>query len=133
MKTPEEIKKGLERCKNNAHCDSCMSAYHCQLESDALAYIKQLEGERNAVVLDHLYESGFMAGFKAAHPKWISVEDSLPDREGEYIVIVQLPDGKQERMWDIFHPYKGWCEDSGDGKIVYWMSFDSLPEPQKEG
>lgn len=49
-KTPEEIKKGLERCKNGAHCNSCLSVYHCQVEADALAYIEQLESERDAVV-----------------------------------------------------------------------------------
>ena len=51
-KTPEEIKKGLERCKNGAHCDNYLSAYHSQVEADALAYIEQLERERDAAMKD---------------------------------------------------------------------------------
>ena len=46
MKKPDEIKKRLERCKNEAHCDTCPSAFHCQIEADALAYIQQLEDDK---------------------------------------------------------------------------------------
>ena len=46
MKTPEEIKKGLEICIADKSCRDC--PYHngncgMQLERDALAYIQQLE------------------------------------------------------------------------------------------
>lgn len=51
MKTPDEIKKGLDFCANHSHqrvCDKC--PYDCTTESciawmasDALAYIRQLE------------------------------------------------------------------------------------------
>lgn len=51
-KTPEEIKKGLRRCENGADCDDCIGAYHCRVEADALAYIEQLERERDAAVED---------------------------------------------------------------------------------
>lgn len=50
-KTPEEIKKGLEKCPN-ADCSLCLSSFHCDLEADALAYIQQLERERDAAVQD---------------------------------------------------------------------------------
>ena len=58
-RTPEEIKKRLQRCKNNTYCDDCPSEYHCQIEADALAYIQQLESrlaqverERDALMHD---------------------------------------------------------------------------------
>lgn len=47
-RTPEEIKKGLEKCPN-ADCTLCLSSFHCDLEADALAYIQQLERERDAL------------------------------------------------------------------------------------
>lgn len=51
MKIPEEIKKGLEKCPN-ADCSLCLSSFHCDLEADALAYIQQLERERDALLAD---------------------------------------------------------------------------------
>ena len=129
MKTPKEIKKGLEIAVNGClTCDCCITdcphGLEChpmnedtnvdmpkQMAVDALAYIQQLE---------------------AQVPKWISVGNP-PQKESEYIMIVQLPDGKKERIWDVFHPYHGWCEDGEGKKVLCWMSFDSLPEPPKEG
>lgn len=47
MKTPDEIKKGLEcsDCKTCPYGDDCMTYDECQMaiSSDALAYIQQLE------------------------------------------------------------------------------------------
>lgn len=53
MKTPDEIKKGLERCQLNkellfvdcSHCPYYMGTAHCDLvlHADTLAYIQQLE------------------------------------------------------------------------------------------
>ena len=43
MKTPDEIKRALEPCKNKSDCDWCEFAQQCDLEVNALAYIKQLE------------------------------------------------------------------------------------------
>lgn len=51
MKTPEEIKKGLERCADG-DCHKCpYSGYECaqEVNADGLAYIRQLEAELEAV------------------------------------------------------------------------------------
>lgn len=58
MKTPDEIKKGLEKCIGIASCNSCdyqdkavrfpFCAQH--LMTDAKAYIQQLEAERDALI-----------------------------------------------------------------------------------
>lgn len=61
MKKPEEIKKGLECCSaDDLHCDKdCPYQYDCLevsrykgLESDALAYIQQLESKLNQAIED---------------------------------------------------------------------------------
>jgi hypothetical protein len=48
-RTPEEIKKKLEPCKN-ANCSACYNEYSCKIEADALAYIQQLERERDELL-----------------------------------------------------------------------------------
>lgn len=67
MKTPDEVKKGLERCKNGAHCDSCLIAYHCQVEADALALIEQLEERNNRLEYT-------LMGVMHSVDKWLDVE-----------------------------------------------------------
>lgn len=57
MKTPDEIKKGLECCSCNLNdCNGCpydgMPCNDLELERDALAYIHQLERERDAAMKD---------------------------------------------------------------------------------
>ena len=58
-KTPDEIKIGLECCKRymggapDDNCDVCPYQYRCsELYEDNLAYIRQLEAERDAAVKD---------------------------------------------------------------------------------
>ena len=56
MKTPDEIKKGMERCGVRGKCHSCPyespRTADCvgELLTDALDYIQQLERERDAAV-----------------------------------------------------------------------------------
>lgn len=54
MKMPDEIKKGLSVCMGYAECCAICPYYHdkeCQrdIKTDALAYIQQLEAERDAL------------------------------------------------------------------------------------
>lgn len=71
MKTPEEIKKGLECCGNSGKCKGCpyYGGYElCMgtLEEDAIAYVQQLE--------DHIRDLTNMV------PRRISVKDRLPPK-----------------------------------------------------
>lgn len=77
MKSPEEIRKGLECCVdleykcfecpyNNGHCDD-------SLERDALAYIRQLE--QRIVEADKTYSH------------WISVKERLPEPNQDVLLI----------------------------------------------
>lgn len=112
-RTPEEIKKWLECCAPfGANCGDCPYEGECMLpfgddpESDALAYIQQLE---------------------AAAPKWISVEERLP---GMKDVIAINTSG--EMLIGLVSPmsfgglYK--CDSQGDVifDVTHWMP---LPEP----
>ena len=79
MKTPEEIKKGLEICIADESCRDCpYNNGNCdmQLERDALAYIQQLETRMEAFLDEALT---YIQKLEAQHPRWISVGERLPD------------------------------------------------------
>lgn len=99
MKKPEEIKKGLEIAVNGClPCDrpitDCPYDLECrptskdtnvdmpkQMAADAIAYIQQLENH-----IGKLTEK--VAQLEAAQPRWISVEEKLPDNEVDVLVCV---------------------------------------------
>ena len=74
MKTPDEIKKGLACCAKSSleACEHCPYRKDCDnfnagnLYRDALAYINRLE---------------------ARVPKWISVEDRLPEADDDVLIF----------------------------------------------
>lgn len=125
MKTPEEIKKWLEccisirngECEKYAACEQCPFFTKNMSDSDALAYIQQLE---------------------AQIPKWISV-DNPPKYTSNYLVYVWVayPDGiaymdVRTGVYNIV--YKTWTIPHSNleavGEPTHWMP---LPEPPKEG
>lgn len=78
------------------------------------------------------YETGFVRGFEAAQLKWISAE-KRPKQEGQYIVRAITFGGAIINSWDIFTTGAGWCGEGSDfKKILYYMTYGSLPEPPKE-
>ena len=117
MKTPEEIKKGLEYASTTNIARKVMLAkegkvpyaYMEEVASDALAYIKQLE---------------------AKDPQWISVKEKLPETDNYCIV---------------FEPGYGYevCMYYGDGEwltpdlsnvtrfVSRWMPLPPSPEEVK--
>lgn len=80
MKTPEEIKEGLECCAEYGNCskgcpyNTIKDCGH-DLYSDALAYIQQLERERDAAVAQ-LKEVDVSSYFECAHCKHEELCDS---------------------------------------------------------
>jgi len=78
-------------------------------------------------------KAGFLAGYKAAAPQWISVKDRLPEI-GEWVLIdgpevcrrIEPPSAfwKAEYAWNTDHESFYHPED-----ITHWMP---LPEPPKE-
>jgi len=116
-RTPEEIKKGLELCIGNSdlsedYCEKCpyIPDASCRdtLEIDALAYIQQLE---------------------AAQPKWISVEERLPEPEKDVLVLYR---GKYRCIGYYSEDCGLWIINDAptyDETVTHWMP---LPEPPKE-
>ena len=125
MKTPDEIKKGLECC-THATCNGCPYAEDgCtsnREKIDALEYIQQLER-----YFGELAE--YAAQLEEEQPKWISVEERLPDEPGEVLACVY---GRICIAW-----YSNRCFETPSGMVFYacenavthWMP---TPEPPKE-
>ena len=134
MKTPDEIKKALRICSGKLldYCDACNycnwssdCVCNSRMCADALEYIQQLEHH-----IGELTEK--VAQLEAAQPKWISVEDRLPE---EFLpVIVYMPDEyhcqkvregylKLDRYWEAAYYSRK------PGEVTYWAN---LPEPPKE-
>lgn len=121
MKTPEEIKKGLECCILETddtslvdHCKACpyqpTGLCFRTLLKDALASTQQ---------------------FEAQVPKWISVEERLPDDGVDVIVYTDRCGGCVEYAYYRY----GRCEWFKNCillryNVTHWMP---LPEPPKEG
>lgn len=149
MKTPEDIKKGLEHCCEAGckHCpyeDDChLSDGGSELASDTLEYIKKLEDG-----IDRIYTLAasvdvltYIRQFEAQVPKWISVEEQLPERHGQMCVGLYTQHGapKTQSFPYLFtwHAYgdNGYVSgphfsDEGlDGlKVWYWMPLPQMPE-----
>ena len=106
MKTPDEIKKWLECC-THVTCSGCPydedGCATSQQIIDALEYIQQLEYRIGEL-------TGKVAQLEAAQPKWISVEERLPEPnttvlliahgwEPELVYIGKLEKVESERSW----------------------------------
>lgn len=121
MKTPEEIKKGLEIC-GGYDCRGCPydgttfdnELYKCdnELYNDALAYIQQLEAQQ---------------------PRWISVKEREPEHDGLYYCHTAI--------WgDIMCRYVNgrWVDDKArftnfPRRPTHWLEILEIPQPPKEG
>lgn len=139
MKTPEEIKKGLECCANSSFCDEeCPYYEECNegLEShatDALALIQQLEdcnaatceifAKREAQLLEKIEE------LKAQAPRWISVEERLPEPL-QYVLVINRYDDDSFEPLVAYNRAGQWFTGSYmGGEVTHWAH---LPEPPKE-
>ena len=132
MKTPDEIKKWLECC-THVTCNGCPydedGCATSQQIIDALEYIQQLEHQIGEL-------TGKVAQLEAAQPKWISVEERLPD-VGEKVMVCGVKNGMQvgafrgklrpgnNRRW--------WWKNNTILEVTYWMPIPSMPDRAKDG
>lgn len=137
MKTPEEIKKGLECCGNSGKCKGCpyYSGYElCMgtLAEDALAYVQQLEQR--------------LVEVNKTSMRWISVGERLPEKDQEVLLIAHgwesqsmyigcLHNEEAETSWltgitskESEWSISGWSYLRAP-EVTHWMP---LPEPPKE-
>lgn len=128
MKTPEEIKRVLSECDEGYACKRIECPYDdgknlcngsmcmADLRKESLAYICQLEAQT---------------------PRWISVEERLPEDGDSVLVIVNGRYGNIKFVNAIcmatYSGDEGWIIDNYEewygAEVDYWMP---LPEPPEE-
>ena len=91
MKKPEEIKKGLENAVNGClQCDRPITDWPYDLECRPTSKIRtsicQSKWQQLENHIGKLTEK--VAQLEAAQPRWISVEERLPDNEVDVLVCV---------------------------------------------
>lgn len=123
MKTPEEIKKGLECCGNSGKCKGCpyYGGYElCMgtLSEDALAYVQQLEQR--------------LVEVNKTSPRWISVGgERLPEDGQKVIATFKNAEGvivDQARYSNGEFDFASWAYVWHEN-ITHWMP---MPEPPKD-
>ena len=118
-KTPDEIKKGLEHCINGSSCQGCPFCEECATASDCNPMQKDLQG--------------YIQQLEAQVPRWIPVEERLPEENAEVLCCCKMQKG------DVYYTLgvnyrNGWSFDNDpyaehDQTVTHWMP---LPEPPKE-
>ena len=95
------------------------------------------------------FEDGYQAGIEAAQPKWISVEERLPEPnttvlliahgwESQLVYIGKLEKVESEKSWltGLVSKASEWMVYGfsylKEPIVTHWMPLPSMPEPQKE-
>lgn len=77
------------------------------------------------------FEDGYRAGVEAAQPKWISVEDRLPDA-GEKVIVCGVKNGMQVGAFRMTlrpgNNRRWWWKNNTILEVTHWM-----PIPSTEG
>ena len=153
MRTPEEIKLGMEHCAEIG-CKDCPYEEDCNLfdrfsnlAEDAYFYIQQLEQ-------DNAQKDERIRQLEQRVPRWISVKERLPEGEDPVLILVKetehygLNKDKSKvyhcqylAYWDDEEWYTTWCNGcrkisdtakepyEDDYEVTHWMP---LPEPPEE-
>ena len=121
MKTPDVIKKGLERCKDDrCICDECEFSdgnvkKWRSLMGDALAYIEQLENHTSLNTLrDAIYEDA------VAHGLWDDDEDYMPTDCVYFIKdeVCELDCAAMDWEDDVCNDNSAFCDELSDVIIM---------------
>ena len=121
-RTPEDIKTGLRIHATWGQCKTCPYETEEEVEhgdcidrltKDVYALIERLESERDAAL--------------AKVPKWISVEERLPEKRGTYLCNYEFEESGRIVMSCDYLGSERWS--FMQSSITHWMP---LPEPPKE-
>jgi hypothetical protein len=157
MQTIDNIKKGLECYAQDRSymlpCSDC--AYHgaglphCRkaVHEDALALIEQLEktafmqnmvilGKQDVITKQERVRSNLQEEIwqlKQQVPKWISVEERLPEENTEVMMVLFGKVCIGDYLWSgSFESQSGSVWHAGDGQITHWMPLPDAPEEDAE-
>lgn len=121
VRSPEEIKKGLEWLGNHTGCDDkrmhlcsyfdVCDGVGCFMARDALTYIQQLEAQQ---------------------PRWISVGEQLPENGQKIIAAFHDSGGwavDQVRYVEGKFNFIGWVNVCNDN-VTHWMPMPLPPEEE---
>lgn len=139
MRTPEEIKKGLEYCsekaKRKTKCSECIyfndprGWCSTTITRDALAYIQQLETRMEAFADEALI---YIQQLEAQQPRWISVREQPPENGQKIIAAFRGSSGwvvDQARYAYGEFDFASWVNVSSDN-VTHWMPMP--PKPKEE-
>ena len=124
-RTPEEIKAAFKHCIEPVPygCEVCPYNETClehAPEIDAIALIERLESERDEAL--------------AKVPKWISVEERMPDTTNVYLIHIVHRYNKNDeyRSMDVRLFFKGefetWQGLPDIYEVTHWMPMPEPPE-----
>lgn len=78
------------------------------------------------------FEDGYLAGVETAQPKWISVEERLPENDDNYLVFTS---DKNEAEIATYYGDGEWLTHDLTNLtrlVTHWSPLPSMPDPQKE-
>ena len=108
-----------------------------------VAFRNKGKGEEKCV-LELLDAADTIEALEAAQPKWISVDERIPEDNVDVIVYIA---SKKENVDSVIaitqythrmygYNLEGWCSPwqycFWDREVTHWMPLPSMPEPQKE-
>lgn len=146
MRTPEEIKKGLEYCsekaKRKTNCSECIyfndprGWCSTAITKDALSYIQLLEARMEALTdeaLDYIQqlEQRLVEANKTSM-RWISVGEQLPENGQKIIAAFRDGGGlivDQARYSNEEFDFASWAYVLGNN-ITHWMPMPLPPEEE---
>lgn len=97
--TIDEAKKVLENCPPDMHCcDACFLDERCQAEVLLTMHVEDLERQNEELQKDAICAL-------ARVPRWISVEERLPE-SGVHVLVTAKTSGGHKYVCDAFHAEK---------------------------
>ena len=87
--------------------------------------------------IDQLVESAWAKKSVTPFPRWIRVEDRLPDVNGFYLVYIPLGEKLpiyQDYFYTEFDGYneRGWQDEVSSQRVTHWMPLPAAPHNEEE-
>lgn len=104
-------------------------------QADRVGWMEASDRASEASAQYNFYKDALEA--LAAQPKWISVEERLPNDHGNFLTKIHCEKGDWIEVNTFDHTEKEWWHDAGNRTeeatefVTHWMPMP-IPEPQKE-